>query len=238
MPAGTAFRRAAWLGTALAVAWFWLVATGFQPGELFDRGPFTADFYEVQARALSRGRLAVPAEVVGIEGYLVDGETHLYYGLVPALSRLPVAAFTDALDGRLVVLSQLFGVAVASLASARLLWRGGDAMGASVSLSLSLSPWIAGAFPFAVGAASPLLWLAARPLVYHEAELWGAALALVGFERVVAWWTTRGPRDLVLASVAGALAVSTRASTGLGPVLALTLLAVVLVAQSSFKRAQ
>ena len=36
------------------------------------------------------------------------------------------------------------------------------------------------------GMASPLLWLSSRSLVYHEAELWGAALALLGFERVVA----------------------------------------------------
>ena len=42
-----------------------------------------------------RGHLDVPADVVAIEGFVVDGETHLYYGLAPALARLPIAAVTD-----------------------------------------------------------------------------------------------------------------------------------------------
>ena len=46
--------------------------------------------------------------------------------------------------------------------------------------------WTTGVFAAAVGLSTPLLWLASRALVYHEAELWGAALAILGFERVVA----------------------------------------------------
>ena len=45
---------AARIGTAVAAVVFLLLATGGQPWDLFERGPFTSDFYDVQARALSR----------------------------------------------------------------------------------------------------------------------------------------------------------------------------------------
>ena len=215
-------RRWAWIGTAAAVVWFWLVATGFQPWDLFARGPFTSDFYDVQARALSRGHLDVPVDVVGIEGFVVDGKTHVYFGLAPALARLPIAAVTDALDGRLVVVSQMAGLAVGALAAARLLAKG------AAEQDRRISPVLVGTFAFAVGAASPLLWLAARPLVYHEAELWGAALALLGFERVVTWWSSRSTRDLLWAGGVAVLAAATRGSVGFGPAVALGVLALLL----------
>jgi len=222
---GRRARRAAWVGTAVAVAAFWLLATGFAPWQLFARGPFTADFYDAQARALSRGHLHVPAEVAGIEGFLVDGKVQLYYGIVPALARLPVAAVTDALDGRLVVVSQLLGLSVGALAAARLYRRARAALAVPAPAHEAV---VCGVLAAAVGLATPLAFLSARAIVYHEAELWGAALALLGFERVVVWWSSRAPRDLAVASAVAALAVSTRGSSGTGPALALGLLAVLL----------
>src|SRR4029079_545662 len=70
-----------------------------------------------------------------------------------------------------------------------------------------------------------------------EAELWGAALAILGFERVIAWWSSRRSRDLVWASVVAALALSTRGSSGIGPALALGGLAVVLVSRRAWRDA-
>ena len=78
-------------------------------------------------------------------------------------------------------------------------------------------PWITGGFALAVGVSSPLLWLSSEALVYHEAELWGAALALAGFDRVVAWWATRRGLDLLGAGALAAVALSTRPSSGTGP---------------------
>ncbi len=73
--------------------------------------------------------------------------------------------------------------------------------------------------------------------MYHEAELWGAALTVLGFERIVAWWDTRRPRDLAWASAVAVLAFSTRASPGAGPALALGGLAVVLAARGRWRTA-
>ena len=228
-----AARRAARVGTAVAVVVFVLLATNGRPWEVFQRGPFTSDFYDAQARAISRGHFDVPAQVAGVEGFIVDGETHLYYGIVPALVRLPVSAVTTAADGRLVVLSQVVALAVACLAAARLLQRGRAACG--IEVPMRWWPWITGAFALAVGVSSPLLWLSAEALVYHEAEVWGAALALAGFDRVVAWWSTRRGIDLLGAGALAALALSARPSSGMGPALALGGLAVVLAVQRQWR---
>ena len=230
-----ATRRAARIGTAIAVVAFVLLATGGRPWELFARGPFTSDFYDAQAYALSRGHLDVDPQVASIEGFVVGGKTYLYYGIVPALARLPFAAFTDAFDGRLVVLSMAAALAVGCLAAARLLQRARRALG--IAVPARWWPWITGGFAAAVGLSSPLLWLSSRALVYHEAELWGAALAILGFERVVAWWSTRRSRDLVWASVVAALALSTRGSSGIGPALALGGLAVVVAWRRAWRDA-
>ncbi len=222
---GRQARRSAHVGTAVAAVGFLLLATGGRPWHLFDRGPFTSDFYDAQARALSRGHLDVPPAVASIEGFVHGGRVHLYYGIVPALVRLPVSALTHALDGRLVLVSMVGGVVVGCLAAARLLQRARDALGASVPARWW--PWISGGFAAAVGLASPLLWLSSRALVYHEAELWGAALAVLGFERVVVWWSSRRGSDLIGASAVAALALSTRGSSGIGPALAIGGLALV-----------
>jgi hypothetical protein len=232
---GAAARRSAWIGTGLALAVFLVLATSGRPWTLFDRGPFTSDFYDVQARALTRGRLSVPPEAASIEGYVADGETHFYYGLVPALARTPISAVTTAAAGRLVVVSQLGGIAVACMAGARLLRRAPRALG--VELPASGERLLTGGFAAAVGIATPLLWLSSRALVYHEAELWGAALTVLGFERIVAWWETRESRDLLWASAVAALAFSTRAAPGAGPALALGGLAVVLAARGRWRTA-
>jgi hypothetical protein len=219
----------------VALVVFVLLATGGRPWHVFDRGPFSSDFFDAQARALSRGHLHVDPAVASIEGFVHDGQTHFYYGLVPALARVPISAITHGLDGRLVLVSMAGGLAVACLAAARLLQRARAAL--AVELPDRWWVWITGVFAASVGLSTPLLWLSSRALVYHEAELWGAALAILGFERVVAWWSSRRPLDLVWASGAAALALGTRGSSGSGPALALGGLAVILAWRRTWRDA-
>ena len=61
--------------------------------------------------------------MVGLEGFAVDGRTQIYFGLSPAVLRVPLVAWGDGLDGRLAVASELVAVGVLGLASARLLAR-------------------------------------------------------------------------------------------------------------------
>ena len=204
------------VGAAIAAAVFALFATSGRVWDLFDRGPYTADFYDVQGRAIGRGGLSVPAEVAGIEGFRIGDETHLYFGIAPALARLPVVVWSDWLDGRLGLLSMTIAVAVGAVATARLAMRAVDA---TADAGWEAPAWLPDAAAAAFGLATPILWLGSRSIVYHEAELWGAALALAGCERALAWWESRTPRSLAVAGTIAVLAVHTRASSGLAPML-------------------
>lgn len=51
--------------------------------------------YNEYAEALINGHLWVPAEAIGAEGLYIKGRVYLYYGMLPALLRLPLVPFID-----------------------------------------------------------------------------------------------------------------------------------------------
>lgn len=222
-PSPARIRSAARIGILVAVVLFGLLVTEGSPSGLLAPGPFTSDFFDAQAHSLLDGRLDVDPEVAGIEGFVHDGRTQLYFGLVPAILRLPLAAVTDGLDGRLTQVSMLVALAVAAWASSRLLWRAREWRAGDRPVG-RWEPWMVGCFTAAVGLGSPLLFLAARPVVYHETELWGAATTLVALDALLRWWERPSDRGrLAVASLAALVAFNTRASVGGGAVAALVL---------------
>jgi hypothetical protein len=136
-----------------------------------------SNFYEIQADAFRRGDLAVPAGSLGIEGFRHQGHEYTYFGPFPALLRLPLVAFTDALDGRLTAPSMLLAWVVAAIFVSLIVWRvrelvtPGRALGTGESIAV-------GAFIFVVLGGSPLLLLAATPWVYTEALMWAFAMTV------------------------------------------------------------
>ena len=208
------------------LAAFLLVATYGQPWRAFDRGPYTADFYDEQAHSLVHGHLDVDEEVASLEGFHHDGKTYLYFGIVPALLHAPTALVTDALDGRLVIVSMLGALALAVWATGRLVWRARVWMRGD-------GPWsrreiLAGAlFVGGVGLSSPLLFLSARALVYHEAIAWGVAFTLLTFDLLLAWWARPSWKAFGLAVLAAVAALNSRSSVGLGAAVAVLALVVI-----------
>ena len=85
---------------------------------------------------------------------------------------------------------------------------------------------------FVVPTGTTLLFLGSRTLVYHEASMWGIALALVALSLVIDAAEHPTGRNLVLASVVTTAAISARVSVGLGPTVALAVLALVLTFRS------
>lgn len=215
------FYRACAIGGLLAaVPFIWMLAIGrldlLQSGEL-------DNFYDAQAHSLLDGHWDVPRDELSIEAFIVDGKAYMYFGPAPALLRLPVAALTDRLDGRLAQLSMLGAFAVTLVFTARLSWRIRGLVRGNRAVDRN-EAWAAGAFLVVVGAGSILLFLASRTLVYHESELWGAALAIAAYDFVLAFIVKPEPRHLAGAGVFAGLALLTRASVGAGPVVALGVL--------------
>lgn len=183
-------------------------------------------FYDVQGRALLHGHLAVPTGSASFEGFVIGGRTYVYFGPVPALLRLPVLLVTHALDGRMTQLSMLFAFVVLLEAGARVHWRVRELLrpGEPVSARERTAVFV---LALALGAGGVPLFLASWPVVYHEAELWGTALSLAAVGAILALVAEPTPRRIAWAGLLALLAVNTRISVGLGPIIALALLAVV-----------
>ena len=228
------FRRAALVGGLLALlVFFWMVNAG-------QLNPFHAErfgnFYDIQAHSLIDLRWDVPAKQVVFEGFLVDGKTYVYFGPVPALLRLPVVALTDSLDGRLTQVSMLAAFAVAMVFVTRLSWRIRGLVRGTAPVS-RLDLWATGGYLFLVATGSVMLFLASRAFVYHETELWGAALALAAYDAILGALLEPSRRWIILAGLWSTAAFLTRATVGAGPLVALgIILAVVLLRRLAGRR--
>lgn len=215
-------RRVVSLVIAAGVALFWLICTSWRPWDLFAEAGFSADFYDEQARSFVRGRLSVRPEVAGIEGFVVDGKTYLYYGPFLAIVRVPLALFGDVFVGRMVRISMLVALVVLGRWTARLA-RSGRRLVGGARESTSIWPTVT---LVSVTVFSPALFAAGWVSVYHETEIWAFALAVVsmtllvewlhsdGTDRRTLWWTiaaitattlTRSPIGLGLAAALGAI---------------------------------
>jgi hypothetical protein len=220
------FRRAALVGAGLAAPiFYWMVNAG-------QLNPFHAErfgnFYDIQAHSLLDGHWNVPAKAVAFEGFLIDGKTYLYFGPVPALLRLPIVAITDNLDGKLTQVSMLAAFAVALVFVFRLSWRIRGLVRGDAPVS-RLELWAVGGYVFLVATGSVMFFLASRAFVYHETELWGAALALAAYDAILALLLEPSRRWIILAGLWTAAAFLTRATVGAGPLVALAIVIAVLV---------
>jgi len=169
------------------------------------------DYYDYQARSLLQGRLDVPPERIGAEAFVVDGHTYGYFGITPALLRLPFAA-TGLWFGQLARLFMFLDFAACLVFAyhiLRLLWRQGTGR------SDEPPRWTTVLLTLGAGLGSTLFYLSSRAFTYHEAVLCGAAFTLAS-----AWFSLRALERPSWGSWGwalglGVLAVNARAPSGL-----------------------
>jgi hypothetical protein len=184
---------------------------------------FASNFYDLQARALLDGHLWLPDHSLGIEGFVVDGRTYMYFPPLPALLRVPVLLLTDQLDGRLSAPMMLIAWAVLAAATATLLWNARLLVRGFAPVSKA-EAWTAATFLAAVTGGSVIVFLAALPWVYHEAYLWATAWAVATLAGMIVY--ARRP-TMNVAVATGALAMATTLTrTTTGWALAITVIVV------------
>jgi hypothetical protein len=218
-----AFVLAGVAGSVFAAVLFALLLSSGSPAVLVHDQ--YGNFYDAQARALLAGHLDVPARALYLEGFRIHGKTYTYFGLWPAVLRMPVLALAPGLAGRLTRSSMLLGFGVFLTGVVAL-------HGRIRTLLAPERPYGAGSLAFAVavplvaGCGTAAVFLASRAWVYHEAILWGIAWSVVAYERLIAF--TRRPTAfrLVGVGVATAAALASRVSLGFGVVGALLLVAI------------
>ena len=220
MNAGLTRGGALALLAALLALYYTALATHFT----FELWPTTSGgfVFNSQLRALLDGRMDIDPRVIGMEGFVRDGKTYTYFGILPALLRLPLAGqlWRDWTTLSCVLASMLASLALlGSLAQATAgVGRQSPAAGLRLVLAASLIT------------SGPQVELIGKPTVYMEAILWAYAFACCFLWASVPLLTGTGNanrrRLMVLAACAG-LALLTRVSTGLGLYLALVLLLLV-----------
>lgn len=223
-------RRPAQLVTIVGTLLFTLVLCRWRPWMLFSRGDFSSDFYDVQARAFLHGHLDVPADVAGIEGFLIDGRTYLYYGPFLAIARFPTAVFGSWADGRLTRLSMVIGFVLLCTVTFHLAQRVRRLVGARAAADREATPGLAAWRPallVAAVACSPVLALAGDATVYHETELWAFVLILATFVKLLDVLAEPRLVDATLAAAAAVAALLTRVSVGLGACAAVGIVALI-----------
>lgn len=218
------YLRACSIGALPAIALF--VAVLAMSGIGFHSNEYTTNFHTEQMRSLVHLHWYMRPSVLGIEGFERGGRWYMYYGPFPSLFRLPFLVVWPSEADRITQWSMLVGFAVALRAVGLLLWRVRSWFRGDQATDRR-ERFGAGAVVFLAGAGSSLLFLGTNAWIYHETEIWGAALALTAYEAILAVVATPTRRRVIIASVWTAAAILTRGSVGLGAVAALGLLGVV-----------
>jgi len=162
---------------------------------------------------LLRGAFDIDAEIIGPEGFQHAGKTYAYFGVLPALLRLPLVPFVDLTTTDVSLLSCLAAVAVAATAKLTALLsidRLLPACRAKTCLRWSLIPLL-----LLGGAQIQFL----RVSIYQESGLWAGAFAAAFAACALTWCLrpeTRRAGLLAAMAVLAALCLLTRVSTGIG----------------------
>lgn len=202
----------AWL--LVVIVFHALVVTG-GTFDFFGPPAFGGFIFNDMLLRLLDGRLDLSPAVLNDEAFVRDGRSYAYFGIMPALVRLPLLPFVDLQTVQVGRLSCFLAGVVAYPALA---WA---VMAAAGDRRL--------AWPFlvAVGLSGPGLYLGLRPLVFHEAILWAWAWAAV-FLAAAAQALFRDhsrfrPAVLALMGAAAGACLHSRVSTGAGLYVAFSL---------------
>jgi hypothetical protein len=180
----------------------------------FANGAYS-DFFDIQAEALLRGDLALPANSIGIEAFVVDGREQMYFGLFPALLRMPVLAVTDRWFGELTVLSSFLAWVVFVVSA----WALADRLFADRVRGLDHRLAALGApivWRVTIALGTPMSMLAGPAWVFSEAIMWGVATATLFQWRLLRELQQPSARNQLLVAGALVLAVLNRPTLGLG----------------------
>ena len=169
------------------------------------------NFYEYQAASLLQGRLDVPPGVLSGEAFVVGGKHYGYFGVTPALLRIPFVVFEVGFGqlSRGFMLAEFVASLIAAYLLLRFVWplaRGPAAVPpvwAVVLLTLN------------AGLGSSLFFLSSRAFIYHEAILCGATFGLFSSYCSLRYLAAPERRWWLGALICGTLAVHARPPAGL-----------------------
>lgn len=229
----TWWRRHAYILPSFFVSllvWGWFVTWG--DWKFFEPEDFNG-FYDAYARSILHGHFDVPRSAIGAEAFTFDGKTYGYFGIAPALLRIPlVLIFPDMVGSwsRVMILV----AATISLLCAYALLRMFRSPGRELTGAERVLHSI---FIVTAGIGSTLIFLAGRSYTYHEALAWSGAFALLFAWAIARYFQRAQTKFLLLATAFAFMSFHSRTTSGAGAVLAVAILAAVLTVRAFWKPA-
>jgi hypothetical protein len=153
--------------------------------------------YDAQLRSLLAGRWDIPLSETGAEAIATRGGYAVYFGPWPAVLRMAAADAVLRFPGKAGFVSLFLAAALGFWAAVRVTE---ELTGAAVG-------------PFEVAAlAGPVIAIASRASVYHEAIAWGGAFALLAALGALRYLRAPSVPRLLAVAACGAAAAASRAT--------------------------
>src|SRR5205823_9583220 len=87
----------------------WFVTWG--DWKFFEQEDFCG-FYDAQALSMIDGRFDVPPAAIGDEAFIFQGKAYGYFGIGPALLRIPLVVAFESMEGRWSRMMMIIGTAI------------------------------------------------------------------------------------------------------------------------------
>lgn len=211
--------RLAWTLSFVSLLWTAALITNFD-FKFFEVEKFGTLFNDMAQRLLNLDMTIGPKEI-GLEAFVRDGHTYTYFGIFPAIIRMPAVllGWNTLQLSRLSCLVALWIVAFATIRLTQGLLSGQPA---TKSARLIVLAGLAG-----VAFSGPVIYVLASAVVYHELIFWAAAWTAV-FNCIVVRriFSSDGlsKRDFLFLALAAGCCLLTRVTCGLALYVSLGLL--------------
>jgi hypothetical protein len=214
---GHAWRRHAYILPSFLLSLVvcgWFVTWG--DWKFFERESFCS-FYDAQALSMFDGHLDVPPQAIAFEAYIFHGKTYGYFGIAPALLRIPLLITFNHLDGLWSRLLMMLACAINLICVYRILRliRGDFPTNTHSQRALD------SLFILCAALGSTNVFIIARSFTFHEAIMWGSTFALLFAWTFLKYLRTPSLRLLTLAGAFAFMSFHSRATAGAGALLAM-----------------
>ncbi len=181
-------------------------------------------FYDAQALSMIDGRFDVPPAAIGSEAFIFHGKAYGYFGIAPALLRIPLVIVFEGMEGRWSRLMMMIGCAINLICAYRILRLvRGEAKVTGTTQRL----WHA-LFVICAGIGSTNVFLAGRSFTFHEAIMWGGAFSLLFAWTILKYLAEPGYWRLGLAGFFAFMAFHSRPTAGAGALLAMLVISAIM----------
>jgi hypothetical protein len=187
---------------------------------MFPSGEGFVRFYDFQAASLLDGHWDVPGEALAGEAFSHAGRQYGYFGFAPSLPRMLLNYLFPARFGEWSRISMIMGMLSLIFAFLMLIQR------------LKMPPPLTPFLMLVVLGGSTAMFLSTAYLIFHEAIMWGASLAIWSYLWFARYLETPRFRYLAYAAIFGFGAFFSRMSSGAGILACASLLAVCLLVQA------